>query len=122
LVRGISLILAVGLIILWLVGLSQHATPWLTWLDGLGALFGFAIAGGAAVVMARHVGSAASIVLGIGLGVLWIIGLAEHREGWLVWWTFAFACAYLVLGIADALAPRAHEPMVTTRTAPPRPA
>ena len=54
--------------------------------------------------------------------LLWIIGLAEHREGWLVWWTFAFAVAYVVLGIADALAPTTHEPMVTTRTAPPRPA
>jgi hypothetical protein len=119
-VRGISLILAVGLVILWLVGLSQHATAWLTWLNGLGALVGFAIAAGAVPRLERGVGSGGSIALAIGLGVLWIIGLAEHRETWLVWWTFAFACAYFLLGIGSG-ASTTRRPIVTTTTHP-RPA
>ena len=118
--RGISLVLAMGLVILWLVGLSHHATAWLTWLDGLGALFGFAIAAVVVSAMERGIGSSATLALGIGLGVLWIIGRAEHRETWLVWWTFVFACAYFLLGLGSGIA-KARRPSVT-RTAHPRPA
>jgi hypothetical protein len=102
--RAISIILALGLVILWLVGLSQHATAWLSWLDGVGALFGFAIAAVVVSAMERGVRSGATIGLGIGLGILWIIGLAQHRETWLVWWTFAFACAYFLLGLGSGVA------------------
>ena len=31
-VRGTSILLGIGLVILWLVGLNQHATSWLTWI------------------------------------------------------------------------------------------
>jgi hypothetical protein len=103
--------LAVGLLTLCLVGLNQHATGWLTWLDGVGALFGFAIAAGALSAF----GAGGSIALAIGLGVLWLVGLAQQRESWLVWWTFAFACAYLVLAIAAGTSRRGP---IVTRTHP----
>jgi hypothetical protein len=109
-------LLAIGLVILWLVGLSQHATAWLTWLDVVGALFGFAIAAGAGPQVARGFAGGAPIALAIGLGVLWIIGLATHAEAWLTWWTFAFACAFLLLGIGGSFTRR---PVL--RTTEPRP-
>ena len=111
--RGISVALSVGLVILWIVGLGQHATGWLTWLDGLGALFGFAIAAGVAPGITRAAASGSPIALAVGLGVLWIIGLATHAEAWLSWWTFAFAVAFLLVGIgagAQGRAPTAPRP------------
>ncbi len=102
--RGTSIALGIGLVILWLVGLSDHATLWLTWLDGLAGLAAFGVAavasdqatGGATVTMARTAGGPLGISLG--LYILWIIGLATHAERWLTWWTFAFACAFLIFG------------------------
>ena len=43
-VRGASIVLGAGLIALWLVGLGNHATAWLTWLDGVAALCAFGLA------------------------------------------------------------------------------
>lgn len=110
-VRASSIVLGAGLVILWAVGLGNHATAWLTWLDGLGALVAFGIA--AAVVPTTRVAANASppIVLAIGLFVLWIIALAVHAEAWLAWWTFAFACAFLLVGIIAGFERR--EPTIT---------
>ena len=105
-VRGVSVALAIGLVILWIVGLGEHATAWLTWLDGLGAQFGFALAGGIVPGLSNAAAAAGPIALAIGLGILWIIGLATHTEAWLTWWTFAFAVAYLIVGIGAGMARR----------------
>jgi hypothetical protein len=108
--RGISIVLAVGLVILWLVGLNRHATPWLTWLDVVAALCAFAIAAGIAG-RTRGADVGAPVVLAIGLFVLWIIGLSTHASMWLVWWTFAFACAFLFVGVgAGAQRPQITQP------------
>jgi hypothetical protein len=101
--RSVSVVLAVGLVLLWLVGLNQHATAWLTWLDGLAALCAFGLAIGAGPAVTRAIGAGGPIALGIGIGILWIIGLAMHTEPWLTWWTFAFACAFVVLGVAGGM-------------------
>ncbi len=116
-IRGLSIALAIGLVIVWIVGLNQHATGWLTWLDGLGALVGFAIAAGAGPAVGRAYGAGGPIALAVGLGILWIIGLATHAEAWLTWWTFVFACAFLLLGIAGGAA---GERMTTPRAPTPR--
>ncbi len=110
-VRGISIALGIGLIILWITGLSQHATAWLTWLDGIAGLCAFGIAG---VIRPGVAGSLAAspIALSVGLFVLWIIALAIGASGWLSWWTFVFACAFLLLGIAGGASLR--RPMTTT--------
>ena len=110
-VRASSIVLGAGLVILWAVGLGNHATAWLTWLNGLGALCAFGIA--AAIVPNMTLSGRVSppIVLSIGLFVLWIIALATHAEAWLAWWTFAFACAFLLVGIIASFEHR--EPMIT---------
>jgi len=116
-VRGVLVAMGIGLVILWIVGLGQHATPWLTWLDGLGALFAFALAGGLAATASAALGGGGIFALAIGLGVLWIIGLSTHAVGWLTWWTFAFACGFLLLGIVTSV-----RGPITTRTTQMRPA
>jgi hypothetical protein len=101
--KAISGLLGVGLIILWIVGLAQHATPWLTWLDVVGALFSLAIAAGAGPAVERAFRAGAPIALGVGLAILWIIALATHATAWLSWWTFGFACAFIILGIVGGV-------------------
>jgi hypothetical protein len=104
-VRTSSIILGVGLIALWLVGLANHATAWLTWLVGVGGLCAFGIA--AAVSPDSRIGErrgyatpvGGPIALAIGLFVLWIVALSIGATGWLAWWTFAGGCAFLILGL-----------------------
>ena len=97
--RAIAFVLGLGLVLVWLAGLSSHASGWLTWLDGLAALV--ALAGAAALVEFNRGGTAGSGFLALGLFVLWIVGLATGATLWLSWWTFAFACAFLVLAGAS---------------------
>jgi len=104
-VRGTSIVLGIGLVLLWIVGLSNHASAWLTWLDGLAALCAFGVAA-AAVPEGAGVTAASPLGLSVGLYVLWIIGLAMHVETWLAWWTFAFATGFLLLGLFSGASTR----------------
>jgi len=97
--RGVSVALGIGLIILWIAGLSAHATPWLAWLDGVAGLA--AIVLGLTAVRMAAFGVAAWGLVALGLFVLWIIGLAAHGPLWLAWWTFAFACAFVILAASS---------------------
>jgi hypothetical protein len=92
-------VLAIGLVILWIAGLNAHAAGWLTWLDGVAAVCAFLIAGSVASSLGRGSTSGFLVALAVGLAILWIIGLATHAALWLTWWTFGFACAFLLLGI-----------------------
>ena len=100
--RTISIVLAVGLVILWLAGLSRHATPWLTWLDVVAALCAFAIAATASANLSRSATVGEPIALAVGLGILFVVGLTTHAVRWLTWWTFVFACAFMLLGLGEA--------------------
>src|SRR5262249_8869446 len=93
---------AIGLVILWIVGLTYHATAWLTWLDLVGAIFGFIIAAGVGAAAARSA-TAGPIALGVGLGVLWLIAVAAGAIPWLTWGAFAFACAFFLVGVLGGL-------------------
>ncbi len=98
--KGLTVILGIGLIILWIVGLGDPVAPgWLTWLDGVAGLCAFGIAGAMAPASTRGVRMGGPILLAIGLYALWVIGLATHAVPWLKWWTFAFADAFLLVGI-----------------------
>jgi hypothetical protein len=113
-VRATSIVLGAGLIALWLIGLGNHATPWLTWVDGLAALCAFGLA--AAIVSERPNTTVSAIAgppifLAVALYVFWIAGLATHATAWLSWWTFVFACAFLVLGLLASTTER--QPTVT---------
>jgi hypothetical protein len=101
--RVISFLLGFGLIVLWAVGLgSEQATTWLTWLDGVAAVCAFSVGaiGGRRPALAA---GSTDLLLAMGLFVLWIVALAHRATGWQAWWTFAFACVYLALGMAGVL-------------------
>jgi len=115
-VRGVSVALGIGLAILWLVGLNYHAAAWLTWLDGVGALIAFGIGASLNERLSPSVVGGAPIALSLGLFVLWIVGLVMSVETWLVWWTFVFACAFLLLGLGAAMPVNTRRTTTTTRT------
>ncbi len=97
---AISVVLGLGLVILWVAGISAHAVNWLTWLDGIVGLMAIA-AGLGAMRVATRAGVATSGGLAFALFLLWIIGLAAGSTVWVVWWTFAFACGFLILAGAS---------------------
>jgi hypothetical protein len=104
--RVASVIFAIGLTILWIAGLSSpYSATWLTWLDGVGALIGYGIAFGTDNVANRVTRIGGPVALSIGLFALWIIGMSTNGAPWQNWWTFAFACGYLLVGLTPA--PRA---------------
>jgi hypothetical protein len=99
--------LGAGLVILWLVG--YRTASWVLWFDLFAGLLSIAI--GVTVALdspAKRAG--VPLVFAIALGLIWLISLAGVRTGWRTWWTFAFACAYLLgTGVGPAERP------VTTR-------
>ncbi len=111
-VRGLTIAVGIGLIILWIAGLSSPvSSPWLTWLDGIAGLFAFSIAGGIASYNTRGMRGGSTFVLSLSLFVLWIIALATGVVAWQTWWTFAFACAELVIAfIGGSMRPRSAMP------------
>jgi hypothetical protein len=113
-VRGWSAILGIGLVILWIAGLSSATAPaWLTWLDAAAAVWAFIIAAGTPVDARTAMRAGNPIALSIGLFAFWIIGLATSGPAWQDWWNFAFACAFLVLGFAGGMAGRRAVPTST---------
>jgi hypothetical protein len=101
-VRGLTIAVGIGLIILWIAGLSSpNSSTWLTWLDGIMGLFAFSIAGGLSQyntrMNTRGARAGGPFMLSLGLFVLWIIAVASGVIAWQTWWTFAFACAELVV-------------------------
>lgn len=101
-VRGLSLLLAAGLVILWAAGLDNHATVWLTWLAGFGALAGFMIAAGPGVGPGHAVKPGGLVALALGLAALATIGFARHAELWLSASVLFFGCGFLVVGAAGS--------------------
>jgi hypothetical protein len=90
-----AIALSFGLVLLWVAGLSQQASPWLTWLDLVAGLIAFGSA--APFAASRRAGVLGWSALGLGLLVLWIAALARHDSSWLSSWTLVVACAFLML-------------------------
>jgi hypothetical protein len=108
--RSGSVVLGAGLLFLWIIGLTNHATAWMTWLDGLSALCAFAIAASASGKRPVFRPSVASMVLSGGLFIMWMAGIAVQSTRWLRGWTCAFACAFLLLGAFGEEEGERHEP------------
>ena len=95
-----AVILGVGLVVLWIVGVNHAATSWLTWMDGLAGLVSFVVAALAPSEPGRASAGGPGVI-GFALIGLWIVGMATRATGWLTWWTFAFGCAYVVVAMAS---------------------
>jgi hypothetical protein len=113
--KSVSAVLGIGLLILTIAGwATTGAVAWLAWLDLVGALCAFWVAYSADETTNARVGG--SVALGIGLLVLWIIAQSSmNTPAWQSWWTFAFGCAFVILGIADYFGARSSTPHVASR-------
>lgn len=103
-VRQFSVILGIGLIVLWIAGLSSPFAPaWISWLDGAAGLLAFLIAGSnqqQPIGASARAQAGGPLALAIGLFALWVVALSTAVIPWMTWWTFAFACAFLALSVA----------------------
>lgn len=103
-VRIVGWFLSWGLIMLGVAGTYTGVQPaWFLWLDFVAGVVGV-IAVGAVWLTEGRGATPVAILLAIGAGVLFIIGLATHATTWLTWSLFAWACAFLVVGIARGVA------------------
>jgi hypothetical protein len=107
-----STLLGIGLLVLWGTGLrSAEAAPWISWLVGVGALCSFGIAAFTPSYAGKNTKMGEAVLVGTGMFILWILGMSNGVVPWMAWWTFAFACAFLLLGIVLGLAPEKRPPM-----------
>lgn len=109
--RTWSMFFGVGLLVLWLAGLNNpQAVGWLTWLDGLAGILAFAVSAGLGDFPSRRAAMRGPIALSIGLFAMWAVALTGGVPAWQGWWTFAFACGFLFLGVAGGRRPGAVRP------------
>lgn len=97
--RAIIVALTIGFAVLGLVGIFSVATPWLAWLDLIGGVVG--VIASFAATRRPNIEGGVSSALGVGAGVLWLIGLLTRATPWLVWWTFAFAIAFILAAVVE---------------------
>ena len=126
-------VLGMGLSFLWIAGLNDPELPsWFVWADfavAIASLMAAAVpvltrAGMVPVsrtVGGRDFGAVSAAIMralpfgcALALFALWIIGISTGAVSWFAWWTFAFASAYLVVGLGIT------SPVDLGRTAPPR--
>ena len=91
-----------GLTAMWVIGLSEDATIWLTWLVGIAAALSFATVG---LIPEKRGSLWAGRLPGPprgGLGVMWLVGLGTHATPWLTWWTFVAAVLTCLLAVGTA--------------------
>lgn len=112
--RASLVALGIAMVLLWIVGLVDNATPWVVWLGGVAAVLTFLL-----VPVTRDDVGPIGVSLGpnlIGLGLLAVFIVAEvtHASAWITWFTFAFSVGYLMLA-AFAFMVRAFEPSAESR-------
>ncbi len=94
-VRALLIAFGLALLLVWLVGLLDHATWWMTWLDGIAALASF----GLAALVTKDSGPIATAIgpalVGSGLLALFIVGISTRSSAWIVWFNLAFAAGLL---------------------------
>src|ERR1043165_8687757 len=97
-VRKSSYIIGLGLALLWGIGLRVQPHATLLWFDAVGAVVAFAI-GGLVDDTAQHnpANAFGPALLGLGLAVVWIVGVASSQPAWAAWLNFAFAVACLAV-------------------------
>lgn len=92
-----------GLTAMWVIGLSQDASVWLTWLVGIAAALSFATVGLIPEKRGSLWAAGCLALLSGGLGVMWIVGLAVHATPWLTWWTFVGAVLASLIAAGTAV-------------------
>jgi hypothetical protein len=105
-VRKSSFILGIALGIFWWIGLSENQAATVLWFDAVAAVIAFGTA--ALVSEPEHNPGrlGGPVILGLGLAVLWVVGMSSGQPAWANWLNFMFAVAFLGLAVAAALQPR----------------
>jgi hypothetical protein len=101
--RVFPALIGVGLTAMWVIGLSEDSTVWLTWTVGIIAALSFATVG---LIPEKRGSLWAAACLGLlaaALGVMWLVGLITHATPWLTWWTFVAAVLTCLLAGGAAL-------------------
>jgi len=109
-VRRGSFIIGLGLALFWWIGLSLNHNATLLWFNAVGAVLAFGIGGLVDDSMEHHPSYALGpAMLGLGLAVLWIVGMASSQPKWVAWFNFLFAAASLALAVRAASIGRRYE-------------
>lgn len=99
-IRVIGFFMSWGLIMLGVAGTYTGVSPtWFLVLDFVAGGIGLLAIGGVWLTEGRGA-APVSLALAAGSAVLWIVGLATHASSWLTWSLFAWACVFLVAGVA----------------------
>jgi len=101
LVRTWLTVLGIGMVVLWIAGLSSPiASRWMVWLDLVAAALTFIGVAGTRETTDRSTRAGGTIALSAGVFAIWLGGMVNGAVPWLTWWNFIFACGYLLVGIA----------------------
>jgi hypothetical protein len=91
-----------GLLVLWLAGIRMHSVGWQMWLVFAGGCLSLLGALYTPADASRGRLRIVPLAISIGLYALWFIGRKVGNASWKNWWIFAFACAYLLVALAEA--------------------
>lgn len=109
-VRRSSFIIGLGLALLWWIGLSLNHNATLLWFDAVGAVLAFGIGGLVDDTVERKPSYALGpAMLGLGLAVVWIAGMASSQPRWVPWFNLLFAVASLAVAVRAAAAGRRYQ-------------
>lgn len=105
-VRKSSFILGIALGVFWWIGLSQNPGATVLWFDAVAAVLAFGTAALVSEPERNPSRLAGPVILGLGLAILWIVGMSAGQPAWANWLNFLFALAFLGVAVAAALQPR----------------
>ena len=105
-VRTSCFILGIALGIFWWVGLSTNPAATLLWVDAIAAVAAFGVAALLADPERNPSRAFGPALLGLGLGVSWVVGIAGGQPGWASWLNFFFAVAFLGVAVSALMEPR----------------
>jgi hypothetical protein len=105
-VRKSCFILGIALGIFWWVGLSENQGATLLWFDAIAAVAAFGVAALLSDPERNPSRAFGPALLGLGLGVAWVVGIAGGQPGWASWLNFLFAVAFLGVAVSALMEPR----------------
>jgi len=94
-----SVFLGAGLLVLAIIALLTEPGSWLSWCDLVGAWAAYFVAADIKSESTRGQRVTGPMLLSLALFGAWVAAVQEEELRWLTWWTFAFACAFLILGV-----------------------
>lgn len=99
-VRGFSIFFGVGLVVLGIFGQYSGLPPWVYSLDLAVAFVAVFVAAIASVHSSRVIKIGAPLCLSALLFMIATAAYSEHLSIWVSRWNFAFALAFLLVGLA----------------------